>query len=90
MTKRILFLGAVLFSCFACRLTADEWILDPLHSKIEFTADSRLVRTDGQFHKFAVKANVNDKQAREVEGGDRRGCSFDRHGQRAPRQSPSH
>ncbi len=62
MAKRILLLGAVLCFFWVGSLWADEWILDPLHSKIEFTADSRLVRADGQFHKFTVKADVDDKQ----------------------------
>lgn len=61
MTKRSLFLGVLLVSFLAGVAKAEGWVFDPLHSKIEFTASSRLTKTDGQFRKFTVKANVNDE-----------------------------
>jgi len=61
MTKRPLFLGVLLVCVFTCAAKAEEWVFNPLHSKIEFTASSRLTKTDGQFRRFTAKVDVNDK-----------------------------
>ncbi len=40
---------------------AEEWRLDAGHSKIAFTAEARFFSAEGQFRKFDVKADVDEK-----------------------------
>ena len=43
-------------------LAAEEWNLDPAHSKVRFTAEARFLSADGIFRKFQVKADVNEAE----------------------------
>ena len=57
----MLFLGVMLAGLLAVPAAAEEWAVDAGHSKIVFTAEARFFGADGQFRKFAIKADVDDK-----------------------------
>lgn len=65
-TTKELSIRVVLFTAWLAFLlttpaAAEEWVLDAAHSKIVFTAEARFFSADGQFRKFNVKADVDDK-----------------------------
>lgn len=61
LSARIVVLIALLALVLAAPAAAEEWILDAAHSKIVFSAEARFFSADGQFRRFSVKADVDDK-----------------------------
>jgi polyisoprenoid-binding protein YceI len=59
----LLLLSALIVALFlALPLTAEEWVLDPNHSKLKFAIDARMIGAEGIFRSYKVKADINDKE----------------------------
>jgi len=61
LSARILVLVALLALLLAAPAAAEEWMLDAAHSKIVFNAEARFFSADGQFRRFKVQADVDEK-----------------------------
>lgn len=54
----------VVFACVAALAipaAAEEWVCDYNHSKLKFAIEARMIGAEGIFHKYAVKADVDEK-----------------------------
>ncbi len=60
MNKTVLaiILGAVVLALPAA---AEEWKLDPAHSKLKFAIDAKMISAEGVFRTFAVKDDINEQ-----------------------------
>jgi polyisoprenoid-binding protein YceI len=56
--KKLVF---VMVCALAIPAFAEEWKLDPGHSKLKFSIDARMVNAEGVFRTFTVKDDINEQ-----------------------------
>lgn len=48
-------------AALALPAAAEEWQLDPAHSKLKFAIDARMIGAEGIFRRWNVKADINEQ-----------------------------
>src|ERR1035438_10704466 len=59
--KKTMLAAILAAAVLALPAAAEEWKLDPAHSKLKFAIDAKMISAEGVFRTFTVKDDINEQ-----------------------------